>query len=502
MKSKLVTLLLVATFFTISYGQDQKKTESTKETKSQVTQSPYKFEKGFPVAGTSEKVYNAIDLRRAIEAYKFFYGTVATEAVIQQGISVGAKINEAGIVMATGPRQQFGAANSDTPYEIATLDLKVSGPMVVELPAGPLTGFVDDHNMRWVQDLGTIGPDKGLGGKHLILPPDYLGEIPAGYFAGKSKTWKVIVFIRVVPMGGDIDKAIQAVSTVKIYPLATAKNPTTFNFINVSDKKMTLPILTWEGNIEYWNQLHKVIQNETTLDEFRPMLGMLASLGIEKGKPFNPDLRMKNILEEAAQTAIGEMRVVLYDSRNPARFAWKDRKWEWFPHQLINSKTGDFGLPEYLDLESSDGYYWVGYGVSAAIGKPAVGAGSVYWMGFRDSLGAYLDGSKSYKLTIPGVVPAKLFWSITVYDVDTRCLIATDQDKAAVRSHLDNPEANSDGSYDIYFGPNAPVGKEGMWVKTIPGKGWFCALRIYGPQAPAFDGSWKLSDIVEVKSEK
>ena len=169
---------------------------------------------------------------------------------------------------------------------------------------------------------------------------------------------------------------------------------------------------------------------------------------------------------------------------------------------VISAQTGDFGGPAYLDLESSDGYFWTGYGVSAAIGKPAVGAGSVYWTAFRDGTGAYLDGGKTYKLNVPGPVPGTLFWSMTVYDVDTRCLIATDQDKAAIRSLLDKPQANADGSYDLYFGPKAPAGKEGMWVKTIPGKGWWGAFRIYGPQAPAFDGTWKLDDISEVREAK
>ncbi len=133
--------------------------------------SQYKFERGFPATGTAEKAYDAADLRRAIEAYKFFYPTMATEAVMQQMLSNGAKINEIGHVMATSPLQQFGGANADTPYALTTVDLELSGPMVVEIPAGPYIAFVDDHNMRWVQDMGLIGPDKGKGGKHLILPP-------------------------------------------------------------------------------------------------------------------------------------------------------------------------------------------------------------------------------------------------------------------------------------------------------------------------------------------
>ncbi len=466
--------------------------------RAQADGSTYQFEHGFPAGDTVAKAYDASDLRRAIEAYKFSYGTVATEAVMQQGLAAGAMINEIGIVMATSPRQQFGGANADTPYAITTVDLRAVGPVVVELPAGPFIGFVDDHNMRWVLDMGTIGPDKGHGGKHLILPPDHQGDMPEGYHAGRSKTWKVVVFVRIMPIAGDIAKAIAAVNGIQVYPLAKAGQPVTHRFIDVSAKIMALPILTWENQLEYWRQLHAVIQAETAPVEFRPMLGMLASLGIAPGKPFGPDARTQRILEEAARIAVAEMRVVLYARRNPAHIAWKDRTWEWFPLQLIDAQTGDFGAPAFLDLESSDGYFWLGYGVSAAIGKPAVGAGSVYWLAFRDGCGAYLDGGKSYKLTVPGPVPGKLFWSMTVYDGDTRCLIATDQDKPAIRSLVDKPLANADGSYDLYFGPKAPAGTEGRWIKTIPGKGWWAGFRIYGPQAPAFDGTWKLNDIAEV----
>ena len=307
--------------------------------------SPYSFERGFPVADTAERAYDASDFRRAIEAYKFFYPTVASEAVMQQGIAAGAKVNEIGIVMATGPRQQFGGANADTPYAITTVDLKAAGPMVVELPPGPFIGFVNDHNMRWVQDMGTIGPEKGQGGKHLILPPDYTGAVPEGYYAGRSKTWKVVVFVRIMPVGGDVAKALQAVNGIKVYPLAKAGQPVTHRFIDVSAETMPLPILNWEDKMDYWRQLHAVIQTETALAEFRPMLGMLASLGIEQGKPFNPDARTQRILEEAARTALAEMRVVFYASRNPAHIAWKDRKWEWFPLRLISAQTGDFGVP-------------------------------------------------------------------------------------------------------------------------------------------------------------
>jgi hypothetical protein len=280
--------------------------------------SPYEFERGYPVAGTAERAYDAADLRRAVEAYKFFYGTLATEAVMQQAQTAGAKPNEVSIAMATSPRQQFAAANADTPYAIGVLGLQAAGPMVVELPPGALIGFVDDHNMRWVHDMGTIGPDKGRGGKHLILPPECPGTVPEGYYVARCNTWKVVNFIRSVPLDGDFSKAIQVVvDGVKIYPLAKADEPVVHRFIDVSDKAMPLPILAWEDNLEYWRQLHAVIDAETVPEAFRPMYGMLAQLGIAKGKPFSPDARITRILEEAATTALAEMRVTFMASRTP-----------------------------------------------------------------------------------------------------------------------------------------------------------------------------------------
>jgi hypothetical protein len=160
--------------------------------RAQPADSPYKFERGYPAAGTAERGYDAADLRRAIEAYKFFYSTIATEALMQQ-VPASDKPNQVGVKMATAPRHQVPTGNSDTPYGFGPLDLEADGPMVVELPPGTFISFVNDHNCRWVMDIGTIGPDKGQGGKHLVLPPDYKGDVPESYYVGRSKTWKAFL---------------------------------------------------------------------------------------------------------------------------------------------------------------------------------------------------------------------------------------------------------------------------------------------------------------------
>lgn len=157
------------------------------------------------------------------------------------------------------------------------------------------------------------------------------------------------------------------------------------------------------------------------------------------------------------------------------------------------------GTASFLDLQAMDNWFYQAVGAALSMGKREPGGGSLYFGGFRDNTSAYLDGGKTYRLNVPGPVPGKLFWSVTVYDVGSRSEVVTDQDKAAIGSIIDKPQANPDGSYDIYFGPNAPPGKEHQWIKTNPSQGWFTYFRIYGPEAPAFNGAWKLNDIVEIK---
>jgi hypothetical protein len=371
--------------------------------------------------------------------------------------------------------------------------------MVFLLPPGKFIGFADDHNFHWVLDMGLNGPDKGHGGKHLILPPDYQGDIPAGYNVGRSDTWKVFFAIRSLSPEGNLTQALNALDGIKVYPLAKAGEPVTFQFVDVTNETVHNHLLKWEGSLDYWKQLKAIVDSETTIPQFRAMYGMLQSLGIEKGKPFNPDARMTSILEKAAQTAIAQMRANSYDNRNPERIVWNDRNWEWTPLRLMNTTTRDFGTASFQDLETTEHWYFPAIGASASIGKREVGSGSIYFVGLRDNTGAFLDGGKAYKLTVPTPVPASLFWSATVYDVDTRSMIATDQDKAVLSSLFTKFQPNPDGSIDMFFGPKAPVGKEDQWINTIPGKGWFVYFRIYGPEAAALDGTWKLNNFVEMK---
>lgn len=462
-------------------------------------ETEYTFRQGYPTGDTAAASYSNSKLRRAIEAYKTFFPTVATEAVFQQMAGAGAVFNKVGIIMAQGPKQQFAAANSDTPYSFALLDLK-NGPMVIEMAANPLLlGIVNDHNMRWVSNVGGIGPDKGEGGKHLILPPKYEGEVPEGYFVSRSKTWKAIAVIRTVPLDGDVPKAIKAaVNGIKVYPLSYPAAASNWRYLDVTENRLELPLLAWEGTLEYWQQLHSVLEDAVPQDEDRYTVGALEQLGITTGEAFEPDKATETLLSSAARIAHAELAISLYANSDPNRIMWKDRNWEILPLTTMHLPKGDFGTANAVARDASDQYFFFGWGTSSTIGKQEPGGGSVYYSSFKDDSGAYIDGGKTYHMNIPGPVPMKLFWSATVYDAETRCLIEAPQMRAAVRSHLDQPVANADGSYDITFGPKNPGVPESNWIQTLPGKGWMVTVRLYGPTEDVFNETWRLGNLKRV----
>ena len=372
--------------------------------------------------------------------------------------------------------------------------------MVIDLPEGQYIGLINDHNMDWAADLGTIGPGKGKGEKDLIVPPDFSGKIPDGYNIFHVETLKIVLGIRVVSASGSYDESVRNAHKIDVYPLSEADQPSSFKVLNMKGQKAPLPLLSWEKNMEYWRQLHAVLSSEVTLEKQRIMLGMLMPLGIEKGKPFAPNARQAAILEKAVQIGFAEMSVALFANPRPEKIVWEGRRWEWLPVSgPVDPDTKEFGNKDYRDLLASDHYAFAGWGTSAAIGRRVVGPGSIYFMTFKGSSGAYLDGGSNYTLSIPAPVPASLFWSVTIYSSETRTIIDTKQGRGAIRTMFENPQPNSSGIFDLYFGPDEPAGKENHWVRTTPGKGWFAVVRMYGPEKAVFDGTYRLPDIERVE---
>ena len=450
----------------------------------------YAFERGIPTEETAKRVYDDADLNRAIQTYRFFYPTVSGAAIVKGSIDAGLVPNKVFGILDTDPKALIFTANSDTPYGPLLLDLS-AGPLVIEIPPGPLIAFSMDIHQRWVADMGLSGPDAGNGGKHLLVGPDYRGEIPtAGDYVHRAGSNRQIVGVCSLPVNSDVAGAKARLSTIKVYPLDPNTEWTEASWLDISGKAQDTTPVQWEDSFEFWEVLHRTIDAEPVYAGYHNTYGELAALGIEKGKPFEPVARTKHILEEAARIGNAQMRVQAFCDRRPDRIVWPDRKWQWVS---LRYEDGDFNTQGDTDLVAREKWFFQAIGASPAMFRRDPGAGSLYWLGLADRNGSSLNGGKSYRLSVQLPVPARLFWSVTVYDTATRSQVQTAQNKAALRSLFELKNVYGVAA-DLFFGPTPPRGGEDRWIQTLPGKGWFAYFRIYGPEAPAFDGTWKPGD--------
>jgi hypothetical protein len=352
------------------------------------TGTGYTFQRGYPTSQTVQSARNDADFQRAVIAYRFWYPAVSAEGIFNGNREIGIKDGEARGIVAATPRQIGFTLNSDTPYGSGVIDV-TNGPVVVELPPGPLIGLVDDHYQGWVMDMGLPGPDAGKGGKHLVLPPDYKGNIPAGYYVGHSTSYKNLFAVRALPVGGDVDKAMEALRSVKVHPLDSNAN---LAAVDLADGRFDSSPLRWEDNIQFWEKLKAIVDTEPMVPAFLPMYGLLAELGVEKGKPFTPDARMQDILARAAREGRDQLLVSAFDSARPDRINWPDRKWEWVG---LVPNSAQFETPYGMDLEARDRWFAQAIVTSPAMFNRKAGAGSLYWLSTSDSTGASLDGGKN-----------------------------------------------------------------------------------------------------------
>jgi hypothetical protein len=450
-----------------------------------------KFFDGFPDQPTVEKIYDNLDFQRAVQAYLLALAPVNMAGLREGLLGVGpANVTILTFEANMNARSIFLTANATTPYTWIWLNLH-DGPLVAEVPPRTL-GMIDDFWFRYVTDIGIVGPDRGKGGKYLLLPPGYKGEVPPGYLVVRVPTFESILVWRNMPVQGDIKPAIESLrKNTRIYPLSQAAHPPANTFVNVSDRDFCTVA---PADYRFWELLHHVVQNEPVESGDPVTLGFFASIGIEKGKPFAPDGRMKQILHEAAAVGDATARTITYRSRIPEAFYYPNSTWrQWLGGYQFESQPG----VSYLDAAAF--FYFYATGVTPAMEAKMVGQGSQYAVGIVDANGQGLDGGKNYRLHVEPNMPVKDFWSAIVYDNQTRSMLQTDQDFPQVSSLDRGLVANADGSVDVFFGPTAPVGREKNWIQTIPGKGWNMLFRLYGPLEPWFDKTWKLNEIEELK---
>jgi hypothetical protein len=445
-----------------------------------------KFTDGFPDDTTVQKVYDNLDFMNGVQAFLNAMGGPSTEAARVGFASQGADNNQAVLIFENlmDSKSLYLTPNTESIYNMMWLDTK-AGPVVFETPPNVL-GVIDDHWFQYVTDFGRVGPDKNKGGKFLLLPPGYKGEVPSGYFVLRPRTYGNLVFWRGFVENGSTKTAVDNTKKfVKVYRLSEAKSPPKMKFIEVSGKAFnTIGANTYQ----FYEDLNAVVQYEPN-DAYSPeVLGTLAAIGIEKGRPFAPDVRMKKILTEAVAVGNATARAIVFKSRQKDAYDYPNSAWFTC---FIGGSYEFLSQPGVRDVEARVHFLYYATGVTPAMAMKIVGLGSQYAAATTDSEGKPLDGGKTYKIHLPPNIPAKDFWSFIAYDNQSRSMLQTDQQFPSIGSQQKGVVVNPDTSVDVWFGPTAPKGHESNWVQTVPGKGWNVLLRLYGPGQAWFDKTWK-----------
>jgi hypothetical protein len=460
-----------------------------------------KFFDGAPTAKTAKMAYDYLDTMRGVDS--FLKGIpLASMYAMLEGLdsAAGSEVHQVIIHdKLMDSASLYLTANSSTLYLWGALDLHRDGPTVIEAPSGML-GLINDAAFDYVVDIGPAGPDKGKGGKYLFLPPGYEGDIPEGYFVVKTKSYRHWVLLRASIADG-VDKAEKLVKdNLKVYPFSKKDSPPTMEFTSGSGKAFNT---IHANDFTFYEELNAVIQYEPYGFIDAERRGLFASIGIEKGKEFKPDARMKKTLIDAVAIGNAAARSIVWYPREDGTLKgvqiYPDTNSSWLmaytgKNVFFNGEDG-----QTMNSDARVMFHYPYTGISPAMAVSAPGVGSDYGIAFVDSKKKAFDGAKTYKLNIPADVPAKDFWAMTIYDSQTRSMLQTSQKFPTIGSQTEGIKKNDDGSYDIYFAPKAPKGYENNWIETVPGKSWLTALRIYGPLEPWIEKTWRPGEIELVK---
>jgi len=489
------------------------------------------FRDGAPSVETVDAVRDHLDHVRALDGYIAAHRGVSVTAIHQGLRSVGVEDNDVMIFSELMDSESlFLTGNADTVYYMGFIDLS-EGPMVVETPPDAL-GVFDDVWFRHVIDFGRPGPDRGQGGTFLFLPDGYDGPVPdSGFHVAKVKTSRVLMLGRSFLADNNDPAPTVAVikDRLKIYPYApggygssiatllkgdvpmggTESESTTVRFVEGSGLAFnTVP----PNDHTYFDLLNDLVQQEQPGALPTEVLGSVASLGIIHGESFAPDDRMRGILADAAAVGTAAGRTLNFRSTGEG-----EQDWAYYPGSgwvnplFIGGYSFDTPPPQvtpdgitpnplvgHKHVDARFSFLFIATGITPAMCMRLTGVGSQYLLGMLDSESNYFDGSRNYKCRLPAGIPQANFWSMTVYDNQTRSMLQTDQRYPRAGSQAyPTPAAvpNEDGTTDIYFGPVAPAGKESNWIQTVPGKGWFSILRLYAPLQSFFDKTWRAGEI-------
>jgi hypothetical protein len=487
-----------------------------------------RFFDGCPDDATIQKVYDNLDFTRALDAFLNTYQGASMAAIHNGFRGVGVKDNEILIFSELMDANSLVlTGNADTVYFVGFINLS-NGPMVFEAPPKSL-GTLDDFWWRWVIDFGFPGPDRGEGGKYLLLPPDYHGPLPeGGFFVAQPRTTRVLILGRSFLENNDPRPAVDLIkATAKLYPYepgAVGTSIAEYLAGKATLARVTPPpaVVFHEGSgvvfntvppsdLHFYELLNQVVQQEPAAALDAELMGPLAAIGIVKGKPFAPDDRMNRIMTEAAALGNATARSVFMNPRELTEWAYYPRS-SWFNPLFVSGYEFETPIPEitregvrpypptgYRTLNARICVFYCIIGISPAMSMRLSGIGSQYLLATLDADKHYFDGAKTYKVILPKPIPAANFWSLTLYDNQTRSMLQTPQRYPRAGSQTyPSPAAGAtaDGSTTVYFAPIQPNGVElGNWIQTVPGKGFFVLLRLYGPLEQFFTKEWRPSEI-------
>lgn len=487
------------------------------------------FRDGAPSDTTASLLYDHLDFIHAVEAFLGSLRGASIAAVRRGHLSVGVEDNAFLLFSELmDSTSLFLTANCDTIYFWGFIDVS-EHPMVIDVPSveapSGILGTIDDMWFRWITDVGLPGPDRGQGGRYLIVGPGYDGPLPdSGYHIFHSRTTKATLIGRAFMVDNDPTVPVAAIREgVRVHPYIPGAHGTAVSsfldgrsplgasapigetrFVEASG----MPVNTiFPNDFGFWELVDSLVQQEPPEAGDPELLGLLASVGIVHGQPFAPDTRMRKILEDAVVVGNATARTLTFAARPEEGF-------EFYPGSRWQSALFVGGY-QFLDpppditprgvvaapsdgarkVNSATNFFYMATGITPAMCMRLTGIGSQYLFAMRGSDGEYLDGGRSYRLTLPPGVPESRFWSVLLYDNQTRSMLQTDQHLPRLGSQSGTVQTNPDGSTDLYFGPTAPEGKEDNWLQTVPGKGWWTILRFYNPLQSFFDKSWQPSEI-------
>ncbi|MES2153380.1 MAG: DUF1214 domain-containing protein [Pseudomonadota bacterium] len=435
--------------------------------------------------------------QRAFEAAVWAMPLVNTHR-LRLGIMEGNQTRDNDIVSFSKPatsRHELLTANNTTPYVTANMDLR-QGPVVIDIPARTDKAVLFGQIINaWGVTLDSFGPggiDKGAGGRYLMLPPGHAQPVPDGFIAVHSDTFRIALAARSIhgPKGTDAE-AVEYGRTIRVYPLADAANPPPNRIVDgYPNAAYTLP----RYDLRYFQDLHDVVSVEPVKARDKVMMGMLASIGIERGKPFAPQGKVKAAMERAIVDAYFYMqkRSATFQSKNPF---WPDR--HWGAGQITDPNRGfEFETDDAVLIDNrADIFHAASYFPKKLLpGKVPV----MYLVAFSDNKGRPFAAGGNYRIRIPADIPAAQFWSIVPYDESTWAFVYNDMARVGLSTFdKDQLQVNADGSVDIYFGASAPKQGKSNWIPmgksvAVP------QLRLYGVGDALWDGSFKMPDVERV----